>query len=135
MLSYQQKKRFHKNLDYFLGILAFISLTIIIILLGFYLNSNTLNFINNFTDFIILLFIIEEILRFFITSQKIKHLKTRIIDHIIAILLLLKLLFHNSFFDLTASIFLHINDEQVIIINLIIVYLILLFIELSDPIY
>lgn len=128
MLSYEQKKKFHKKLDYFLGVVGFISVLFIIILIGFYLSSETVWMINIVTDFIILLFIIEEILRFFITSQKLKHLKTRIIDHIVALLLLLKLIFHNSFIDITSYVFPQANDYQVLTINLLLIYFILLFI-------
>lgn len=128
MLSYEQKKKFHKKLDYFLGVVGFISVLFIIILIGFYLSLETVWMINIVTDFIILLFIIEEILRFFITSQKLKHLKTRIIDHIVALLLLLKLIFHNSFIDITSYVFPQANDYQVLTINLLLIYFILLFI-------
>lgn len=128
MLSYEQKKKFHKKLDYFLVVVGIISVLSIIILIGFYLSSETVWMINLFTDFIILLFIIEEILRFFITSQKLKHLKTRIIDHIVASLLLLKLIFHNSFIDLASYVFPQANDTQVLTINLLLIYFVLLFI-------
>lgn len=100
MINQDLKRKIKIFLDLFLAIIALIALVAFIASTGFYLEYSTIRTLSLIIKIITVCFIVQELARWFIVSQLFKYLKQRIIENVIAGLLLLNFIFPDFVLDL-----------------------------------
>ncbi len=89
----ENRENIKKGLDIILVLTGIISLVSFISVIGFYLGSFWSNFFNILSKITVCVYVLQEVIRWFLTSDIKDYAKTRIIENIIALIVLLQLMF------------------------------------------
>lgn len=126
-MSIDQKNRLRSILDKLLITLAFSSFVSIFFLLGFYLDSFWNSFFTILSDIILIVFVVEEIIRFLIAYNYRNYLKSRRIEVSITILIIIRLILPNQSLELVSYLLPELNLGDLSLIFIVISQVVILF--------
>jgi len=93
MINTERKKKIKIILDILLGLIGFFSLISLIIITGFYIHDSTVNLLRSIINIITIIFVAQEAIRWLLATNYREYFKTRMIEAILVVLLLMHWLF------------------------------------------
>ncbi len=127
MIKSEPSKIIKKYLDYLLSIIGVLSVILLILVIGFRLPSWQFNLINIIIDVIILIYIIQEGIRWILVPELFQYLKDRWFDNLLALLLLVNLIFPTSAIGMVKVILPQFSLKELTILYFGIIQLLLIF--------
>lgn len=121
MMDSDKRYNIIKNLDILVGIIGFLTIISIIMIVGFYWSEKNLNNFIIANDILILLFIAQEISRWFLTTRIKENFKERFLENIASIFMLMTFIFPEEILTFTGFIFPEFSIKQLSLLYLAII--------------
>jgi potassium uptake TrkH family protein len=117
--------RFRTVLNAFTGVISLSALFIVFLLIGFEINTSNLSILFYILDFLIILFVGQEVFRWFLVPNLKKHLRERLYENILLVVIVFNLLLPSSIYSFLDFLFINISAKNITILYLVVLSLIM----------
>lgn len=131
-MNIEKRNIIKSRLDIFVGAIGLMTMASIVLIVGFYWKESTLAIFIAITDILILLFISQEIARWFLKNNLKEHLKDRWLENLVSFFMILTFIFPKEILTFTGYLFPEFNIKQLTLIYLAVIESSLLFVFLME---